>query len=88
MSMTDPNARDLKRMMFGRANQAEIDKAGRMLIPAFLRDRAGLKTNVVLVGMGDYFELWAAENWQVKNEPATSTETNSKRFSAFDLSVR
>ncbi len=88
MSMTDPNARDLKRMMFGRANQAEIDKAGRMLIPAFLRDRAGLKTNVVLVGMGDYFELWAAENWQVQNEPAPSTETNAKRFSAFDLSVR
>ncbi|NLF51702.1 MAG: division/cell wall cluster transcriptional repressor MraZ [Leptolinea sp.] len=88
MSMTDPSARDLKRMMFGRATQAEIDKAGRMLIPAFLRDRAELKTNVVVVGMGDYFELWAAENWQIQNEPTPSSEANSRRFSAFDLSVR
>ncbi len=88
MSMTDPTARDLKRMMFGRATQAEIDKAGRMLIPAFLRDRAELKTNIVVVGMGDYFELWAAENWQVQNEPAPSSEANSRRFAAFDLSVR
>jgi MraZ protein len=88
MSMTDPNVRDLKRMMFGRATQAEIDKAGRMLIPGFLRDRAQLKTNIVVVGMGDYFELWSAENWQVQNQPVPNSEANSKRFTAFDLSVR
>jgi len=88
MSMTDPTVRDLKRMMFGRANQAEIDKAGRMLIPSFLRDRAELKTNIVVVGMGDYFELWSAENWQVLNQPLPNSEANSKRFAAFDLSVR
>jgi MraZ protein len=88
MSMTDPTVRDLKRMMFGRANQAEIDKAGRMLIPSFLRERAELKTNIVVVGMGDYFELWSAENWQVLNQPLPNSEANSKRFAAFDLSVR
>jgi MraZ protein len=88
MSMTDPAVRDLKRMMFGRANQAEIDKAGRMLIPAYLRDRAQLKTNIVVVGMGDYFELWASENWQIQNQPLPNSEANSKRFAAFDLSVR
>jgi MraZ protein len=88
MSMTDPNVRELKRMMFGRANQAEIDKAGRMLIPAYLRDGAQLKTNVVLVGMGDYFELWSAENWQIQNQPMPNSEAKTKRFAAFDLSVR
>ncbi len=88
MSMTDPTVRDLKRMMFGRATQAEIDKVGRMLIPSFLRDRAELKTNIVVVGMGDYFELWSAENWQVQNQPIPTSEANSKRFAAFDLSVR
>ncbi|HEX7556975.1 MAG TPA: division/cell wall cluster transcriptional repressor MraZ [Leptolinea sp.] len=88
MSMTDPTIRDLKRMMFGRANQAEIDKAGRMLIPGYLRERAQLKTNIVVVGMGDYFELWDAKNWQALNQPLPDSEANSKRFAAFDLSVR
>ncbi len=88
MSMTDPTVRDLKRMMFGRANQAEIDKAGRMLIPVYLRERAELKANVVVVGMGDYFELWSSENWQIQNQPMPNSEANSRRFAAFDLSVR
>ncbi len=88
MSMTDPTARDLRRMMFGRANQAEIDKAGRMLLPAYLRERALLKTEVVVVGMGDYFEIWSDEIWQIKNQPIPDSEANSKRFAALDLSVR
>jgi MraZ protein len=88
MSMTDPTARDLKRMIFGRANQAEIDKAGRMLIPSYLRERAELKTNAVVVGMGDYFEIWSSENWLVQNQPSPDSEATSKRFAAFDLSVR
>ncbi|NMB56021.1 MAG: division/cell wall cluster transcriptional repressor MraZ [Leptolinea sp.] len=88
MSMTDPTVRDLKRMMFSRANQAEIDKAGRMLIPAFLRERAQLKTDVVIAGMGDYFEIWSSENWLIQNQPLPDSEASSKRFAAFDLSVR
>jgi MraZ protein len=88
MSMTDPDVRDLKRLIFGQANQAEIDKAGRMLIPSYLRDVAALKTNLVIVGMGDYFELWSAESWTERNKPMANTEANSKRFATFDLSVR
>jgi len=88
MSMTDPDVRDLKRLIFGQANQAEIDKAGRMLIPSYLRDVAALKTNLVIVGMGDYFELWSAESWMERNKPMANTEANSKRFATFDLSVR
>jgi len=88
MSMTDPTVRELKRMMFGRANQAEIDKAGRMLIPAYLRESAQLKTNIVVVGMGDYFEIWSSENWEHQNQHTSDSEANSRRFAAFDLSVR
>jgi MraZ protein len=88
MSMTDPDVRDLKRLIFGQANQAEIDKAGRMLIPSYLRDVAELKTNLVIVGMGDYFELWSAESWTERNKHMANTEANSKRFATFDLSVR
>ena len=88
MSMTAPDVRDLKRMIFGQANQAEIDKAGRMLIPSYLRDLAGLKTNLIVVGMGDYFELWSSESWVERNKSLANSVTNSKRFAAFDLSVR
>jgi MraZ protein len=87
-SITDPVARDLRRLLFGHADQVEIDRVGRMLIPSFLRGEAGLKTNVTILGMGKYFELWSTEIWQDHSKSSFNTEANSQRFTAFELSVR
>jgi MraZ protein len=86
-SITDPAARDLRRLLFGHANQAEFDKVGRMLIPSFLRETADLKTNVTILGMGRYFELWSTDVWEEHSQSALTKEANSQRFTAFELSV-
>jgi MraZ protein len=85
MSMTDSAARDLRRLIFSNAVAVEFDKAGRILIPQFLRDSADLTGPTLLVGVGEYFEVWSAENWKKQSSLLQDDETNAQRFSALDL---
>jgi MraZ protein len=85
MSITDLSARQLRRLMFSNADLLQFDKSGRILIPQFLRDTARLVTNVVVVGVGDYFEVWSAEEWAKQSEQLNDAETNAQRFSALNL---
>ena len=50
-----------KRVFLGNAMDVEIDSASRVLISPELRKSAGLKSDVMLIGMGSHFELWDAE---------------------------
>ncbi len=85
MSMTDPSARALRRLMFANADRVQFDKTGRILIPQFLRDAAGLNSSVVVVGVGDLFEIWSAEQWANQSEQLSDTETNAQRYAALSL---
>jgi MraZ protein len=85
MSMTDPSARSLRRLMFANADRVQFDKTGRILIPQFLRDAAGLNSSVVVVGVGDFFEIWSAEQWAKQSEQLRDAETNAQRFAALNL---
>ena len=85
MSMTDPTTRLLRRLVFSTADRLEFDRAGRILIPQFLRQAAGIDTNVVVVGAGRYFEIWSPEAWGVQDEQLQDPQANAQRFSAFDI---
>lgn len=87
MSLTNPLARDLRRMVFSNADRVEVDKAGRLLIPAFLREYAGLDSAVSVVGTGDYIEIWATESWQSQSERYEDSQNDAERFAALDLST-
>ncbi|HWP20299.1 MAG TPA: division/cell wall cluster transcriptional repressor MraZ [Burkholderiaceae bacterium] len=52
-----------KRIFLGNALDVEIDSASRVLISPELRAAAGLTKEVMLLGMGSYFELWDAERY-------------------------
>jgi MraZ protein len=86
MSMTDPMARLLKRLIFSNANRVDVDKVGRILIPQFLRDAAVLDGEAVIVGVGDYFEIWSTNMWQDQITQLKDVEANAQRFMALDLS--
>ncbi len=89
MSMTDPLARALRRLIFGSATHLEVDKAGRILIPDFLCQHAGLSVDkeTVLVGQGSYFEIWAADEWALQQKALDQAEANTERFKVLDLSA-
>lgn len=87
MSMTNPTARQLKRLIFSHADRVEVDRAGRILIPQFLRQAAQLESAAVLVGVGDYFEIWSPGRWNEESILLQDAEANGQRFSALNLSV-
>jgi MraZ protein len=88
MSLTDPTARQLKRHIFSSAERIDVDKIGRILIPQYLRDLAGLGNEVILVGAGDYFEIWSPAEWEGQNAKLLDSEANETRFAVFNLPTR
>ena len=59
-----PSARRLARSFFGRVRRVEVDRQGRILIPPAMREERGLDGATVVVGMGEYLEIWSAETWR------------------------
>jgi MraZ protein len=84
---TDPNARLLRRLLFSDADRVSPDKAGRILLPGFLREKTALGEEAVLVGVGDYFEIWSPEEWARQSESLGDTESNAQRFIGLELSA-
>jgi len=62
-SMLSSDMRSFTRYMFGGAVEVEVDSIGRVLVPDFLRDRAGLKAKVVLIGVQNRLEIWNEKSW-------------------------
>lgn len=59
----NPQVRRLKRMLLGNATECEMDGNGRILLPAKLREFAGLDKSMVMSGQGNKFELWNEQTW-------------------------
>jgi MraZ protein len=85
--ITNPTSRQFRRFFFSNAQELEIDKTGRILLPVFLRETANLKDNAILVGNGEYFELWSPENWDEELDNLNNSDANEQRFSALDLTT-
>ena len=84
------NARLVQRLLIGHATDVELDGNGRLLLPAMLRDFAGLSKKLVLLGQGNKIEIWAEDLWQKRleewlDERAGDVLDDSDDFS--DLSV-
>ncbi len=87
MNMVDPHTRELKRLLFSTADRIEPDKSGRILLPQFLRELAGLESEAVLVGVGDYFEIWAPDAWEAQFAQLQDADANAQRFAGLQLSA-
>lgn len=61
-------ARLLQRLLIGYATELEMDAQGRILLPAMLRDFAGLNKKAVLIGQGKKLEIWDEDTWTESQE--------------------
>lgn len=64
MPVTKTDARSFSRHMFAGAMEVAPDGVGRILIPAYLRDYAGITDEVAVIGVGKRVELWDKKRWE------------------------
>ena len=58
------DTRGMSRFLLAGAVETEVDSAGRILIPDFLKEFAGLKSRVILAGVSDRVEIWNDKTWE------------------------
>jgi MraZ protein len=63
-------ARAWQRILLGSATDVEMDGAGRILVSPELRASAALTRDVMLLGLGNRFELWDAATLQAREAQA------------------
>jgi len=85
LNIADPLARFLHRMILGNATEVAVDEAGRIVLPGNLRTFADLAGEAVLIGQGDYFEVWAPVFWSEQETYIQDVEANAARFMSLDL---
>jgi MraZ protein len=80
LPLTNPAAREFARFMSSGAVEVELDKQGRILVPSYLREYAGLaEGEVIVVGALNRLEIWAPAAWlpyrsKIEDEPEALAE--------------
>ncbi len=76
-------SRRLRRFLFSSATDAELDRQGRVMIPAGLSSHAGLGREVVVAGVHDHVEIWDRAAWRSHlREVEGSAEHVAERLAA------
>jgi len=82
---TPEDAMKVERLLYGLSMQVELDKQGRLLLSEKIRKRAGLGTDLVLVGIEDHIEIWNLATWEeyrTENLPAVQQQIMKSRHDA------
>ena len=67
LPLTSKEARAFIRFFFAGAAECEADKQGRILLPANLRDYAGLEKDLSIIGVSTRVEIWNRDAWESYN---------------------
>ncbi len=74
LPISQSNSRAFSRLMLAGAMDLELDKQGRVILPEYLRQFAGIKKNLVITGLYNRLEIWDQELW---NKYKNQTEAES-----------
>ena len=70
--LTKADARGFSRLILSGACEETLDKLGRIIMPEYLREFAGIKTETAILGVGDRLEVWAKEKWESYQKDLTA----------------
>ena len=77
MTFANRDSRGFARLLLSGASEVELDQLGRVLVPDYLRDYAGLQKAVIVAGVGKRLEIWDEAKWNVYKE---NLEKNSDQI--------
>jgi MraZ protein len=85
LPITDPQSRRFQRFVFSQATEAEMDRQGRLLLPAFLRESIGLGSDAVVVGSRDHAEIWAPDRWDAYRRALDDPQELARAFEGLGI---
>ena len=68
LPLTSKDARAFVRFFYSGANEINIDKQGRALIPQNLLEYGQINKEIVIIGVMTRIEIWSKEKWDNYNE--------------------
>jgi len=68
LPLTNKDVRKFVRFFFSGAVECETDNQGRVVIPQNLREYAGIKKEIISIGVSNRIEIWSKENWIEYND--------------------
>ncbi len=86
-SISDPLARLLSRLFLGGAAEVAIDDLGQIELPSSLCEYAALGREIIIVGQGEYSEIWSPALWQKQMDSLNDFDANTHRFDKFHVSL-
>ena len=78
-------SRELQRYFLASAVESEIDKQGRTLIPAQLREKVNIEKNVMIVGMMGKIEIWDKILWDKNNSELGNINEIAEQLAEYNL---
>lgn len=85
LPLTSKDARAFVRFFFSGANEIDIDKQGRALIPQNLLEYAGIDKDIVSIGVSTRLEIWSKKNWDEYNSSNINYDEIAEKMS--DLGI-
>lgn len=68
VSLLEKENLEKRRFLFSSAVYLDIDDQGRFVMPRNLMTYAGFENKVLIIGVGDHFEIWKQEKWEKYNK--------------------
>ena len=72
ISFNKKNSRDYLRAVLSSVVELNIDKVNRIQLPKDVLTRFHINRNVIIIGVGDHFEIWDNESYQRYEEEVNS----------------
>lgn len=88
LNLTDPLARMLLRMILSTTHEIKTNEDNTISIPEELKKFAKIKQTIMIIGQGDYFEIWEPASWAEQEVQLEDVQANSNRFSALSVPAR
>lgn len=86
-NIANPLTRLLLRMILGSAHIVQLGRNGSFEIPEALFSFMDGDSEFIMIGQGEYFEIWAYEAWKKQEKELSDSVQNASRFSSLEISI-
>jgi MraZ protein len=86
LPLSQSNTRSFSRVMLAGAMDVSVDSAGRILIPDYLKDYAGLNKKIVVAGLYNRIEVWDEDKWnKYSNDSSNNIGNIAEGLKEFEI---